>query len=83
MLWLYADADKEFGEALMGSIIIMKKALNGLERTSSRHWYAHFSDSLCGGASDSLQLDMATTFGSGSMKMEIAMTSTFAHMLMI
>ena len=44
---VYARAGKEFGEALEGSIIIIRKALYGL-RTSSERWYAHFADSLRG-----------------------------------
>ncbi len=44
---VYAVAGKEFGEALEGSIVIIKKALYGL-RTSSERWYAHFADSLRG-----------------------------------
>jgi hypothetical protein len=44
---VFAVAGKEFGEALEGCIIIIRKALYGL-RTSSERWYAHFADSLRG-----------------------------------
>ncbi len=44
---VYAVAGKEFGEALEGCIIVVRKALYGL-RTSAERWYAHFADSLRG-----------------------------------
>ena len=44
---VYAVAGKEFGEALEGCIIVVRKALYGL-RTSAERWYARFADSLWG-----------------------------------
>ncbi len=43
----HAVAGKEFGEALEGSVVVIKKALHG-SRTSSERWHAHFADSLRG-----------------------------------
>lgn len=45
---VYALAGKESWEALEGSIVFIKKVLYGLLGPSSKGWYAHFDDSLCG-----------------------------------
>jgi hypothetical protein len=42
---VYAKAGPEFGSDLVGSIVIIQKALYGL-RSSSERWHAHFADTL-------------------------------------
>ena len=44
---VYSRCGPEFGEDLVGRILIIKKALYGL-RTSSERWWSHFADTLRG-----------------------------------
>jgi hypothetical protein len=43
---VYAKAGPEFGSNLVGSIVIIRKALYGLQSSLER-WHAHFADTTC------------------------------------